>query len=693
MPCFKLSDTNLGIVDVTTNDQAAGFLRVEIVRPGNNQFFSPQTCSVARVWENDSRVRIEFHHPGEKIVVALELQPHPVGFTGRFSARGDGHAIVRLVWVLPDDERGFPFVPAFMYGRNEGGNSPWATYPQLRSGSIPDPIRPWVADEWLVRADRSSHGVTSVITDGFTYALGGRDVCRFPDGMVAEKNGLGISSADPHRLSFSLGFANVPFTYSDLPGRNYISRPEGFVSFDRGEASADFFLFLFPSLSRTDAASRLLRESYGILHDRIPDAGTVEEAVGAIAETLVQYGYSREARNFFVTFSEDSQPISLEDNFCSAWAGGLRTAYPLLMAGYQFNNSRWKECARSVFSNLATNAISKASGLFYENYCLSRHEWNTRGWWYQALEKPGHSGYVNGQICHYLLLGYQVEKNAGVEQAAWLDAARRVLDHVATEQSPDGRFGYSYRETDGAILDHDGFSSCWFTPAFATLYHLTEEKRYLDAACRAMDFYRKAVETFHVYGGPHDTYKSPDEEGILAWIEAARLLHQITGDEQYLRDLIHGLDYEFSWKFAYNVVNEVEPLKSMNWSSTGGSVTSVNNSHIHPMGSAISTSLLYATNRTGDPYLRSRLIDTVRWTLTVYLHHDGQYGWGKKGMINERFCYTDSLLIERYPDGLPASTWFCAHSWASGAVLEGLVGPILDAARTNPSAVLGPKTA
>ena len=99
------------------------------------------------------------------------------------------------------------------------------------------------------------------------------------------------------------------------------------------------------------------------------------------------------------------------------------------------------------------------------------------------------------------------------------------------------------------------------------------------------------------------------------------------------------------------------------------------------MGSAILDSILYAVEQTCDDYLRSRLIDTLRWTLTVYLHHDGHYGWGKKGMINERFCYTDSLLCERFPDGSPASTWFCGHNWASGVVLEGLSGRIFNLAR------------
>ena len=91
---------------------------------------------------------------------------------------------------------------------------------------------------------------------------------------------------------------------------------------------------------------------------------------------------------------------------------------------------------------------------------------------------------------------------------------------------------------------------------------------------------------------------------------------------------------------------------------------------------AIIDEILYAAKETADEYLWSRLGDTIRWSTTVYLKHDGHYGWGKRGMINERFCYTDSLLLERFEDGAPASTWFCGHPWASGSILEGLVAAV-----------------
>lgn len=650
-----------------------GTLCVYVIRPGNNQSFSPWPCEINSVICDEHEAKVVVRCDDEDVMAAIKLERSSLGFKGSFSASGSGSAIVRLVWKLPAHQQGFPFVPAFMYGFNEGGQSPSAMYPQLSNSRNQGPAKPWVADEWLMRTDRSSHSLTSIIADVMTFAIGGRDVCRFENNVVAEKTGIGISSTDPHCLSFSLGFTNQPFTYSAHAGKNFISRPEGFVDLENGEVTSEFFLFLFRENNRHQAAAKLLRSSYDILHDRIDSLEDLPKAIKAVADALLEYGYNEEAKNFYITLYEDNKEVSDRNNFPIAWTGGVQAAYPLLAAGHLLKQEKWVHCARDVFDNIAENGISEKSGLFFENYNLASDKWNTHGWWYGALEKPGHSGYVNGQACHYVLLGYLVEKQEGIERTSWFNAAKRVLDCVLQTQGQDGRFGYTYNENNAEILDDDGFSSCWFTPALVSLYLITAEKKYFTAAIKAMDFYRGYIEEFHVYGGPHDIFKSPDEEGVLAWCNAAMLLHCVTEDDRFLSDLLMGLDYEFSWKFAYNVVSEVEPLKSLNWCSTGGSVTSVNNSHIHPMGSAIVSCISYAAAQSRDSYLRARLDDTLRWTGTIYLHHDGHYGWGKKGMVNERFCYTDSLLLERFPDGSPASTWFCGHSWASGSVLEGLV--------------------
>ena len=177
--------------------------------------------------------------------LVADLRAHAAGLVGELQASGRGRAVVQVVWEPPADEQGFTFIPAFMYGDNEGGRSPRAMYPQLNNGRNRGPATPWVADEWLVRADRSSHGFASVITADLACALGGRDVCRFDDAAVADKNGLGVGAGDAQRCSFSLGYINAPYTYSVAPGRNYLTRPEGFVDLDKGPVAAEFFMFLF----------------------------------------------------------------------------------------------------------------------------------------------------------------------------------------------------------------------------------------------------------------------------------------------------------------------------------------------------------------------------------------------------------------------------------------------------------------
>lgn len=46
--------------------------------------------------------------------------------------------------------------------------------------------------------------------------------------------------------------------------------------------------------------------------------------------------------------------------------------------------------------------------------------------------------------------------------------------------------------------------------------------------------------------------------------------------------------------------------------------------------------------------------------------------------MSERFCHSEGLVKERYPDGSLASTWFALMPWACGSILEGLTGEAWD---------------
>ena len=96
------------------------------------------------------------------------------------------------------------------------------------------------------------------------------------------------------------------------------------------------------------------------------------------------------------------------------------------------------------------------------------------------------------------------------------------------------------------------------------------------------------------------------------------------------------------------------------------------------MSSSIVDEMIYFVRKTGDEYVQSRLSDTIMWSCQVSNTHDKEYDYGKTGWMSERFCHSEGLLTEKYPDGSPASTWFALMPWACGCILEGLCGKYID---------------
>lgn len=103
-------------------------------------------------------------------------------------------------------------------------------------------------------------------------------------------------------------------------------------------------------------------------------------------------------------------------------------------------------------------------------------------------------------------------------------------------------------------------------------------------------------------------------------------------------------------------------------------MTSVANPHIHPMSSSVVDELYYYVQQREDPYVKQRLLDTVGWGCQTYNRYDREFDHGLTGWMSERFCHSEGLVTETYSDGSPASTWFCLMPWASGSIIEGLVG-------------------
>jgi hypothetical protein len=150
-------------------------------------------------------------------------------------------------------------------------------------------------------------------------------------------------------------------------------------------------------------------------------------------------------------------------------------------------------------------------------------------------------------------------------------------------------------------------------------------------------------------------------------------MHQFAGDERYLEMLTAGAHYEYLWRYGFRTRPQSPPLKDSNWSSCGGSITSVSNPHIHPMSVVVTEDLKYLASCTGDNYHNDRADDGIAWLLNTMELYPGIVGYGQYGVLSERTCPSDGLLAERYDDsGAPASTWWSYNAWAAGSAMEAL---------------------
>ena len=275
------------------------------------------------------------------------------------------------------------------------------------------------------------------------------------------------------------------------------------------------------------------------------------------------------------------------------------------------------------------------------------------------------------------------KKKNGTEHADWLEFAKRVISRTEQGRNQDHEYPYVFSEKTGSGMEYDSFSGAWCMAAAAYYSYLTGERAYVEAMMQSEAWYHDAyIRHEECYGGPLDIDKNIDSEGILSFIRAVRYLHEIVESpedkERLLDHMKDALYYEYTFKFCYNSPIKVPPLSKVGWSSCGGSITSVTNPHIHPMSSSILDEMAYYLRFRDDSYIRSRMEDTILWSCQCHNSFDKEFDYGRKGWMSERFCHSEGLLTETYPDGSPASTWFALMPWACGSILEGLCGEVYD---------------
>lgn len=587
---------------------------------------------------------------------------------------------------LPFDKTNPQFyLPAFMYGRNRGDaplNVP-KEFPRLREKSTSRPASPW----WMVRSDRLSHPAAFAYDNGKIYGLCASPYFIYKDGTKQQwepenegafyqYNGY-TCSLDKGSIGYTLGYENAPWLFIKATlVKEREPLKENVFELEVGESiSFKLELFEYPAESAL-AVNKAIQHVYYRYHQKPRKASTIRTAVEDLASAISNDAWIAEDQSYsgFVFQDRVSGGYQYNKIYSLSWTNGLSVAVPVLMASLRLSDEVMREQAISFISNTVDNALNPSSGLPFETY--DSNNWSNHGWWFDGMHTPGHTSYIAGQAMYFILKAYAYEQRfTSCKHQDWLELATKVLVKLEETKNSDGEYPYILSEKTGAGIEYDAFSGAWCMAAMAYRSWLTGDRTYLEGLKKSeKHYYETYVKHMVCYGAPLDADKAIDSEGILAYIKSLRYLHAMTGDNLYLQHMRDAIDYECSFKFCYNSPIKIPPLSTVGWSSCGGSVTSVANPHIHPMSNNIVDELLYYVENTKDAYIRDRMLDTVNWGCQTYNRYDNEFDYGKKGWMSERFCHSQGLVTETYSDGSPASTWFALMPWASGSVIEGMVG-------------------
>ncbi len=639
---------------------------------------------------------------------------------------------VRLAAFPVKSRNAFHVIPCCIYGDNNAAEVHAGEFPLLCNETGEDVFR---ASRWEFRADRAAMplsaictepGVLAVTVDPYTSSgsMAGDSSANGAGSAAGDSSANGVGSAAgkasgteavpngvfaelPNVCGISMGYTNDPISFINkrTPGPS----TEAFVC--KGEVKGR--IYFVPARDADNprlSLHEIIRREYALRHERAAYQKSFRDAVKGCLQSFVQISWNPETEEYTNCncLPPENPVLHPWRNVKEiGWTGGGVLAYPLVLAGEILGEEGEKllsgaaaggqmfdkitavfhedsgllfDLTSPIDTDRVKDRYNGASGLAHQE--VSAADENGRwvnGWWAEfGLARDVHCAYTVGSAVHYLLktIDFLVREGKSYPEN-WLDKARKTIDTVILLQREDGAFGYTYRTDRKEVADWNGFAGCWFVPCAAYLYHLTGEEKYLQAADKALDYYGEAVRTLTCNGTPMDTWKSPDEEGNLAFIRGARLLHEYTGREKYLTALKNGADYEFLWRYGYRTKPMYKPIAD-GWNACGGSITSVSNPHIHPMGMIVDSDLYYLGKVSGDSYYTERALDGTAWIMQTLELYPEKTGYGQYGVLSERWCPSDGLVIQKDSNGDFYSSWYSYNLWAAAAAFEEVCERCLD---------------
>lgn len=193
----------------------------------------------------------------------------------------------------------------------------------------------------------------------------------------------------------------------------------------------------------------------------------------------------------------------------------------------------------------------------------------------------------------------------GIDKPELVAFSRKLCDFFLAHWSPEHGFGKSW-SLDGRPVSTGGSIGGFLVPALVELYEETEDRKYLDGALRAEDFYfGRDLDRFECTAGAIDC-QCIDKETSYPFLWSELALYRLTGERLHLERAEKAAWYFVSWMFFFDtVVGPETDFARYGYHTTGGTSVSIEHQVIDPWGGILAPELLELADLTGNDAFRA----------------------------------------------------------------------------------------